>query len=87
MTVILLIFPFGKIIMIVMKISSVADLGNLIKEKRNRLGITQANAAAMCNVGVRFFSELENGKSTIHFEKALYVAKMMGIDLFAEERK
>lgn len=70
-----------------MKITSVADLGTLIKEKRNKLGITQADAAGMCNVGVRFFSELENGKPTIHFEKALFVAKMMGIDLFAEVRK
>ena len=58
----------------------------MIQEKRKALNITQAKAASLCNVGTRFFSDLENGKSTIQFDKALYVAKMMGIDLFAEDR-
>lgn len=70
-----------------MKINSVLELGNLIKQRRHELNITQADAAEICNVGKRFFSELENGKETIQFDKVLYVAKMMGIDLFAENRK
>ena len=70
-----------------MKINSVLELGNLIKQRRHELNITHADAAEICNVGKRFFSELENGKETIQFDKALYVAKMMGIDLFAENRK
>jgi HTH-type transcriptional regulator / antitoxin HipB len=69
-----------------MKINSAGDLGKMIQEKRKLLNITQSDAAAMCNVGIRFFSEFENGKSTIQFDKALYAAKMMGIDLFAEDR-
>ena len=45
-----------------MKINSVLELGNLIKQRRHELNITQADAAEICNVGKRFFSELENGK-------------------------
>ena len=70
-----------------MKITSVADLGLLIKEKRNSVNMTQADAAGLCNVGTRFLSDLENGKPTIQFDKAMYVAKMMGIEVFAEDKK
>ena len=70
-----------------MKITSVADLGLFIKEKRNSINMTQADAAGLCNVGTRFLSDLENGKPTIQFDKAMYVAKMMGIEVFAEDKK
>ena len=70
-----------------MKITSVADLGLLIKEKRNSVNMTQADAAGLCNVGTRFLSDLENGKPTIQFDKAMYVAKMMGLEVFAEDKK
>ena len=43
-----------------MEIFTVKDLSKLIKEKRLKLGMTQADASALCNVGIRFLSELEN---------------------------
>lgn len=70
-----------------MKINTVSDLGTLIKQKRKQINMTQSDAAGLCNVGIRFLSDLENGKPTIQFDKALYVAKIFGFDLFAEDKK
>ena len=71
---------------IFMIISTSKDLGSLIKEKRKMLGLSQKEAAAIIGVGVRFLSELENGKPTLEIDKALSVAKFFGIDLEAQSR-
>jgi y4mF family transcriptional regulator len=67
-----------------MEILTVKDLSKLIREKRLKLGITQADASALCNVGTRFLSELENGKPTLQIDKVLKVANFFGIKIFAE---
>lgn len=67
-----------------MEIFTVKDLSKLIKEKRLALGMTQSDASALCNVGIRFLSELENGKPTLQFDKVLKVAKFFDIKIFAE---
>ena len=69
-----------------MIISTSKDLGSLIKEKRKMLGMSQKEAAAIIGVGVRFLSELENGKPTLEIDKALSVARFFGIDLEAKSR-
>ena len=46
--------------------------------------MTQVEASALCNVGVRFFSELENGKATLQVDKVLKVANLLGIKIFVE---
>ncbi|GBE10344.1 helix-turn-helix protein [bacterium BMS3Abin12] len=50
--------PYGKI-------STVEDIGRCIRARRKAQGATQAEFAALCGVGVRFISELENGKPTM----------------------
>ena len=67
-----------------MEILTVKDLSKLIREKRLKLGMTQADASAICNVGTRFLSELENGKPTLQIDKVLKVANFFGIKIFAE---
>jgi transcriptional regulator with XRE-family HTH domain len=67
-----------------MEIFTVKDLSKLIKEKRLALGMTQSDASALCNVGIRFLSELENGKPTLQIDKVLKVAKFFDIKIFAE---
>ena len=67
-----------------MEIFSVKDLSKLIKQKRQSLGMTQVEASALWNVGVRFFSELENGKATLQVDKVLKVANLLGIKIFVE---
>ena len=63
-----------------------ADLGSLVRERRKAQGYTQAHLAALCGTGVRFISDLENGKETVELGKALGVVAALGIDLVARLR-
>lgn len=42
---------------------------------------TQAEFAAMCGVGVRFISDLENGKPTVEMGKVLRVLGCLGLEV------
>lgn len=70
-----------------MKINSVESISEAVKTRRKQLGLTQAETAAMCNVGARFFSELENGKETLQMNKVLHCLEMLGINLYAVNRE
>ncbi len=67
-------------------IKSAAEIGKMVRAKRKEIGMTQADFAGLCNVGTRFISELENGKSTLEFDRVLRVTQLIGIDLFAKGR-
>ena len=67
-------------------IRSSKDLGRAIRAQRTTLGYTQAQVAALCNTGVRFISDIENGKETAECGKVLLVANSLGIDLVAQVR-
>ena len=68
-----------------MEIHSLKDISSQIRARRKSLGFTQAECAAFCGVGVRFLSELENGKESIHLGKTLQVLKMLGLNLQLSE--
>ena len=57
------------------------QIGNLVRNKRKELGIAQAYLAAVANTGVRFISDLENGKPTVELEKTLHVLRVLNIKL------
>ncbi len=80
-------FPIGNVIVLYMKIRTVGDIAELVKKRRQELGLTQAETAKLCGVGNRFFSELENGKKTLQIEKVFHIVTMLGIDLTAETRE
>ena len=42
-------------------VSNVAEIGALVRLARQRLNMSQTDAAVCCGVGRRFFVELENG--------------------------
>ncbi len=71
--------PFGKI-------STVKELGHLIRSKRKADHLTQSQAAGLCGVGVRFLSEVERGKAGAEVGKVLQILKGMGLDLSVEPR-
>ena len=48
------------------------------------LKMTQTDASALCNVRIRFLSELENGKPTLQIDKVLKVANFFDIKIFTE---
>lgn len=69
-----------------MRISSTKALGRAIRSRRKELGYSQQEMADYCRCGARFISDLENGKETIQFGKALVVASMLGLDLSIDAR-
>jgi len=62
-------------------ISSTKDIGRAIRTKRKTDGLTQADAAALCGVGVRFLGELERGKETAQIGRVFRILQGLGLEL------
>jgi len=69
------------------KATTAADIGAAVRKKRKEDGLTLADAAALCGVGYRFMSDLENGKTTAQLGKVLQVVQALGLDVFVELKK
>jgi HTH-type transcriptional regulator / antitoxin HipB len=69
------------------KAVTAADIGTAVRKKRKEDGLTLADAAALCGVGYRFMSDLENGKATVQVGKVLRVLTALGLDMTIEARK
>ena len=59
-----------------------AEIGLLIKSERKRQGVTQMQLAGIAGTGIRFISDLENGKGTIQVQMLLKVLQTLGLGLF-----
>ena len=64
-----------------------AELGKIVKQARKDTGLRQAQAAALCGVGTRFLSDLENGKPTLHLGKVLQVLKGFGLRVIIKRKE
>ena len=62
------------------------DLGALVRETRKAQGISQEQLAGVANTGVRFVSDLENGKPTVQLDKTIKVLEALGLGLYAGYR-
>lgn len=62
-------------------IHSCEELGKAIRDLRRSQGVTQAQLAGLSNTGVRFISDLENGKETCQTGKVLHVLAILGVDI------
>lgn len=62
------------------------EIGQLVKETRKKLGVTQRNLALTSGTGLRFIIELEKGKPTCQLEKALTVLRTLGLKLTIEAK-
>jgi y4mF family transcriptional regulator len=71
--------PYGKI-------ETPEAIGDIVRATRKAQGATQAEFAALCGVGVRFLSELENGKPTAELGKVLAVIQCLGLELHLQPR-
>lgn len=67
-------------------LDSASDLGKAIRQARQAAGLTLAVAAPSCGVSVKFLHALENGKSTVQFDKAISVARQLGLHVALIER-
>jgi HTH-type transcriptional regulator/antitoxin HipB len=57
------------------------SIGDLVKQTRKRLKITQRDLALTSGTGLRFIIELEQGKSTCQLGKVLTVLNTLGISI------
>lgn len=64
------------------KLVSTKDIGLLIKTTRKAQGVTQEQLAGVANTGIRFISDLENGKPTIQVNKLLNVLRALGLGMY-----
>ena len=46
-----------------------ADVGKLILAERKRQKLSQLQLAGLANTGIRFISDVENGKGTVQLQK------------------
>ena len=69
-----------------MRVTTMTELGVLIREERLRQKLTQTDLAGISGVGITSISQLENGKETVEMGRAVRVLTMLGIDLYAERR-
>ncbi len=60
---------------------SSSALGLIIRDKRKQDKLTQVELAELTGVGVRFLSELENGKPTVQLDKDFLVMAGFGLKM------
>lgn len=65
----------------------VQAIGGMIRQQRKALQLTQKEAADLCQVGVRFFSELENGKLTLQIGKVMRILQQFGLEMDIRSRR
>ena len=61
---------------------SAADVGKLIFAERKRQKLSQLQLAGLANTGIRFISDVENGKGTVQLQKLLAVISALGLCMF-----
>lgn len=68
------------------KLKSVNEIGILIRDVRKAQGISQEQLAGVAGTGVRFISDLENGKERIQLAKVLKVLEALGLGMYIFNR-
>lgn len=54
--------------------------GDLIRKRRQEMGLSLEDLATVSGVGIRFVHELERGKPTCQIGRAFVVAGLVGLD-------
>jgi HTH-type transcriptional regulator / antitoxin HipB len=68
-----------------MNIRDAKTLGQVIRQQRRCLKVTQRDVALTSGTGVRFIVDLEKGKPTCQLGKALEIAWALGLKLEIRE--
>ena len=58
---------------------TIQEIGQIIRDSRKRLGVTQKDLALTSGTGLRFIIDLEKGKETCQIGKVLTVLQTLGI--------
>ncbi|HAM35169.1 MAG TPA: transcriptional regulator [Elusimicrobia bacterium] len=68
-------------------VKDTARIGEIVRVVRKDSKLTQQEAAALCKVGARFLSDLENGKTTLHLGKVLHVLAGLGLTVIIKRKE
>lgn len=79
-------FKLSKPINVDGRLRDAEDLGQIIREKRKFIGLTQVELAKLCNCSPRFIGDLEHGVAGGTFRQVLHVCNMLGLDLYLKKR-
>ena len=60
------------------------NIGQVIKNRRKQLGLTQKDFATFANLGYRFVKELEEGKQTVRLDKVEQALEFLGLEMNIE---
>lgn len=63
------------------------NIGEIVKENRKRVGLTQIQLANYANVSHKFIVELENGKKTIELNKLCDVLNVLDLTINIVNKK
>jgi HTH-type transcriptional regulator/antitoxin HipB len=64
-----------------MVIKTVDELAQMVRARRQELGLTQEALAGVSGVHRVFVSQLERGKATMRFELVLRLVQALGLDI------
>lgn len=62
---------------------NMTSLGAIVRESRERLGLSQAKLAHEAGVGRRFIADLEGGKETVRMKEVMLVCRHLNVNLHA----
>ena len=62
-------------------------IGEIVKENRKRVGLTQVQLADYANVSHKFIVELENNKKTIELHKLYDVLNVLDLTILIVSKK
>lgn len=62
------------------------QLGRAVRKHRRAQSLRQSELASIAGVGIRFISELENGKQTLELGRVMKVLETVGLCLHLEKR-
>lgn len=68
------------------RLSSSAELGQLVRKTRKAQGLTQLDVAGLAGLSNRFVIDLERGKETLQLQKVLDVMALLGLELTARSK-
>jgi len=62
------------------------ELGRIVRKHRRAQALRQAELASIAGVGVRFISDLENGKQSLELGRVIKVLETIGLHLDVHKR-
>lgn len=65
---------------------NVSEVGRAVRKQRRAQALRQSELAAIAGVGVRFISDLENGKQSLELGRVITVLETLGLDINIQQR-